>query len=652
MSTDLLQALLRVGNLFLSSANVIVAFSLLAYVASHNLRSPVARAFCALITFVLIVFAGDVILANVDTLESATFWLRLQWLGIAFVPAAYLHLSDALLRTTGASSPWRRAAVGAVYLLGTAFFLLAAFTDLLVCDGVQRGIVFHFRGGRLIWAFAAYYFTVTLSGVVNISRARSRCLTSTSRRRMGYLALAFAAPGLGVFPYLLSTTMSQHLTVNLVLAVTLVGNMAVALMTIVIGYIVAYQGVHLPDRVIKHSMIHYLLRGPLVAAIMLVLVLMLPSGVERIVGIKRDTVLIFAIVLASVLLQVIIILAKPAIDRLVYRKDREEITWIQELDKRLLTSTDLEQILENVLVALCDLLQAHAGFIVTMKGDALHLRVFCGPREPALAFLRRTLPSDLVAWLQASRRGPALVESDLVVRNGHTLLPLRSRDGKTTLGILGIDKRLAPGSLSSLELETVESLVHRSETALDDMRLQQEVFAALRRLEPEIERHHRWGSTPRYAQAGALEGFETSPVLSPTFNAMVRDALSHYWGGPKLSKSPLLGLNVVRSALPSSDGVPAKALRAVLRRAIERLRPHSEPSLTASEWIVYNILDLRYLRGERVRDIAARLAMSESDFYRKQRVAIDELAKTLSAMEEESRRTALDLPNPATSGPS
>ncbi|MDI7274679.1 MAG: histidine kinase N-terminal 7TM domain-containing protein, partial [Anaerolineae bacterium] len=634
-----MSVLLRVGNLFLSSANVIVAFSLLAYIATHNLRSPVARAFCALLSFVLVVFAGDVILDSVDTLDAAAPWLRLQWLGIAFVPAAYLHLSDALLRTTGAFSRLRRALVGAGYALGAVGFILATFTDWVVCDGVQDGVIFQLRAGPLFWAFAVYYFAVTLSGLFNIRRARARCLTSTSRRRMAYLGVAFAAPGLGVFPYLLSATMSQHLSVDAVLAIALVGNMAVALMTIVMGYIVAYQGVLLPDRVIKHSLLHYLMRGPVVAAAMLVLVLVIPR-MERILGIQRDTVLIFAIVLVGVLSQVLIILAKPGIDRLVYRKDRAEITWIQELDKRLLTSSDLEQILENVLVALCDLLRVGAGFVVTMSGEELHLQVFCGPREPATAFLSRALPSELVTCLEGSRRGEHLVESDFALRNGYALLPLRSQDGRLTLGILGIENWAPPGTSTAAELEAVEGLVRRAELALDDMRLQQQVFAALRRMEPEIERLQRWGSTPRYVRSSQLEGLETSPLSSPNFTTMVKDALSHYWGGPKLSKSPLLRLRIVQKAMAASDRVPTKALRAVLRDAIERLRPSSQPSLTASEWVVYNILNLRYLRGERIRHVARSLAMSESDFYRKQRVAIEELAKTLAAMEEETRSQA------------
>jgi DNA-directed RNA polymerase specialized sigma subunit len=57
--------------------------------------------------------------------------------------------------------------------------------------------------------------------------------------------------------------------------------------------------------------------------------------------------------------------------------------------------------------------------------------------------------------------------------------------------------------------------------------------------------------------------------------------------------------------------------------------------MTTSEWILYNILEMKFIQGRRVRDIAGRLAMSESDLYRKQRVAIEEVAKTLADMEQQ-----------------
>ena len=44
---------------------------------------------------------------------------------------------------------------------------------------------------------------------------------------------------------------------------------------------------------------------------------------------------------------------------------------------------------------------------------------------------------------------------------------------------------------------------------------------------------------------------------------------------------------------------------------------------------------MRFIQGRRVREIADRLAMSESDLYRKQRVAIGHLARVLGEMEAE-----------------
>ncbi|NIV31203.1 MAG: hypothetical protein GWN58_17430, partial [Anaerolineae bacterium] len=121
----------------------------------------------------------------------------------------------------------------------------------------------------------------------------------------------------------------------------------------------------------------------------------------------------------------------------------------------------------------------------------------------------------------------------------------------------------------------------------------------------------------------------------PEFQQWVKDALSHYWGGPKLTESPLLGLRIVGETAREQGGNPVLALRTVLAQAIERIRPAGERKSTANEWILYNILDLKFIRGLRVRDVAGRLAMSESDLYRKQRVAISEVARALADLEQE-----------------
>ncbi len=628
-----LTSILAFANLILSSAIVIIAFSLLVYILTHNLRSAVARSFCALIAFVTIVYMGDVALPRIETLEAAIPWLRFQWLGIAFVPAAYLHFSDALLMTTNLTSSWRRRAVLASYLISALLFGLAVFTDLLVHDGRHLPQISHLAAGPLFWVFALYFLLTVGWGALNIRRARQRCLTSTSRRRMTYLAVAFAAPGLGVFPYLVAASMSPYSAPGLVLVLSLVGNVGVSLMIVVMAYSVAYFGVLTPDRVIKHSLIHYLLRGPFVATCVIIVMLTVPK-VERILGLPRDTVLIFAIVGLIVLLQIAINLAKPFIDRLIYRQDREEITWIQELDKRLLTTTDLKQFLENVLTAICELLRVNRGFVAVMAGGEPRLEAFCGP----LSSPRPDLSSaDLLALAQSSSNNGELDSGDFVVRDGYWLLPLRTESRESTLGILGVDARSSEMNLTEDELEVVRLLVAQAELALEDRHLQQGVFVALRQIIPQIERIQRWRGTVRYRGSPGLETIEEGPLYGPDFQQWVRDALSHYWGGPKLTSSPLLNLRIVRRALEEHDGNPVKALRSVLGRAIEALKPDGKRQMTTAGWILYNILELKFIQGLRVRDIAMRLAISESDLYRKQRVAIEEVAKTIADMEQGAR---------------
>src|SRR5512135_2234742 len=127
--------ILAFGNLILSSAIVITDFSLLGYMLAHNLRSEVAQAFSVLLACVLLVFAVDILVPRVENYGATVMWLRVQWIGIALVPAGYLHFSDAVLRTTHSYSAHRRLAVIGSYVFSSLLIVLALFTDLLVTSG-------------------------------------------------------------------------------------------------------------------------------------------------------------------------------------------------------------------------------------------------------------------------------------------------------------------------------------------------------------------------------------------------------------------------------------------------------------------------------------------------------------------------------------
>lgn len=643
VDSNTITSALALGDLIVSSANVIISFSLLVYILTRNFRSAVARAFVALLTFMLLVYVGDVIVGNLVMPGQTLVWLRLQWFGIAFVPAAYLQFSDALLRTTGSNARYRRHGVWVAYAVALTFCLLAVFTDLVVRDGVATQWVAHLATGPLFWAFVLYFAIITLLGWRSITQARRRCLTSTSRRRMTYLSLASVAPALGVFPYilLLMTTTPQTIAPNWLYLFSLLGNACVAAMTIVMGYAVAYHGVFTPDRIVKHNMIHYLLRGPIVGIAVIALMLIIPR-VESILGLPRDTVLIFTVIVGLVTFQLLVNIGKPYIDRLIYRKDRAELAWIQTLDERLFTSTDLEQLLENILTTLCDMMRVRSGFVVVMEDHTLRIRVFCGSRQQAEAFLDDLDLSDL-SHLFARNNGDGNhdwpSEQDALVRHGgYWLLPLYSLDRQSTLGFMGIEAQLSQPLLGPTETQTIANLVHQAERALEDTHLQQEIFNTLRRLEPEILALQRLRVTQRYAQPGRLSTLESSPVDSPDLEKWVKDALGDLWGGPNLLSSPLLQFNIVQAALLENDGVPAKALRAVLQQAIERQRPPGQRKSAAAEWLIYNLLDLRFVQGIKTKEVARRLAVSESDFFRKQRVAIAALAQTLAEMERGTSR--------------
>ncbi|MEA3459731.1 MAG: hypothetical protein U9R11_03500, partial [Chloroflexota bacterium] len=370
------------------------------------------------------------------------------------------------------------------------------------------------------------------------------------------------------------------------------------------------------------------------------LILAIPER-DLILGLPRNMALIFAVVSLIVILQILINLAKPFIDRLIYRDDREEIIWIQELDRRLLTTTDLKQFLESLLTAICDLLRVRQAFVGVMAGGELRVEAFCGRLSIARAFLASCNTFRLTRSLANGENEitAGLQNSDFVVHEGYWLLPLRTKAGDVTLGILGVEARCAEPDLTEEERESLTTLVSRAEAALEDRHLQQGIFNALKRIIPEIEHIQRWRGTVRYADSPPLQIIEDSPIYAPDFYQMVKDALSHYWGGPKLTKSPLLQLKVVEKALKDNGGNPVKALRSILRRALEALKPEGKRSMTRAEWILYNILDLKFLQGRQAREVATRLAMSESDLYRKQRMAVGEVANVIAEMERQSNRS-------------
>src|SRR5687768_18535766 len=136
---DGLLAGLQTINNILTAGIAITAFSLFLYALTFNLRDRVARSFAIILLSVVVVFTSEAVQSSVQSPELIDLFLRLQWIGIIFLPPAYLHLSDALLVTAGRPSRGRRRlAVRWVYVV-SAGFLIMLWAGLLVGDLIPDG---------------------------------------------------------------------------------------------------------------------------------------------------------------------------------------------------------------------------------------------------------------------------------------------------------------------------------------------------------------------------------------------------------------------------------------------------------------------------------------------------------------------------------
>ena len=598
------------------------AFALVLYLFFYNRRSKVARVFCGLLGCVIVVYLMDILLTNNAETKHADILLRIQWIGIAFTPPFYIEFVRTLrgLVFRDRLPSWIRPLS---LTLSAIITILAINTNLLVRQSTVSAGVSHLQPGSLFYPFAALFIFITGWGLRETLTARKRCFTRSARRRMAYLSIGFIAPALGVFPYLLVSGWPSQLP-DVVLPILLVlSNVAVAGMLILMAYSVAFFDALTPHRVIKYRMVRFLLRGPM-TAILALIVFGFGLTIEPVLGLGQFTLSLVVLAAAIILMQLVVELSKPLIDLALYREGAAEVTQVQELSQRLLTTADLKQFLENVLAAMCEQLRSSGGFLAILDNGKLRWEVWCDLHMSA----------EEIADLPLNQVISTNQQNSIIIWDGYWVLPIHGKSGSQLLGIAGMRMPKDETPLTEEQQLRLDQLLLQASAALADRQLQQIVFEAFSPLLPELQDIQRRGGLLRYSDDDVV-GFSLEE--SQELPQWVHDALAHYWGGPRLTENPLLELAVVKRAAQEFNGNVVKGLRAVLSTAIERLRPDGERKLTAPEWLLYNILEMKFLRGEKVRKVAMRLAVSESDFYRKQRVAIENLASILVEMEEEAQ---------------
>lgn len=631
---DLLLQTYKLANQILYAGNAITAFSLLLYALTFNLRDRVARTLTLLLGCIAIAYSVDVFAAISTSQSEIETLFRLQWIGISFVPAGYAHFSDALLAATGRPSRGKRRVIIILgYVLALGFSAMALFSDLLVGDLVVQNGAYYLSPGPLIPIFLFVYLLCILFTSINLYRAYLRCLTTVSQRRMRYLMIGSLAPFLATFPFLTLTDGGLAGSPLLFWFSLTLLNILVAILIVLMTYSVAYFGVSVPDRIVKSRLFQWILRGPVVASSVLAVTVFV-NRITLLLGFENSRAVLFSMVLTLLILQFVITLVRPSLERrLFYGEDREDVIRLQLLEDRLLTTGDLKQFLESSLNATCDLTNSESAFIAVIGSEGLELEVAVGPHDP----------------LRGSEELPTLLTSNSSVEisqlgefhrwDQYWVRPLQSSETPEVIGLIGIRNDTDSLELEDFEVQELYTVWERISVALTDRILQREIFGTVDLLMSDVEAIQRIRAAARYGGTDVLiapiEGVHSEADLSE----LVRQALGHYWGGPRLMNSPLLRLQIVRENMDHQGGNPVNALREILRKAIERVRPEGERRFTA-DWMLYNILEMKFLEGRKVRDVAMRLAMSEADLYRKQRVAIEAVAREVVEMEREAMERA------------
>ena len=620
-------------NEIITAGIAITAFALLLYSLAFNLKNNVAVSFALVMACIVIINSADAIASNSARPDMIEFLLWLQWCGIIWLPAAMSRFSKALLSTTGI--PYRRRFYFLTFFVSVFFTLLLLTGFLLGEISINNAPAPHFTPNIWNILFVFYYSVTIIISLNNIYRAQRRARTRTTRRRISYLLISSFAVGIGSFPYLLYGFQIATTYPSLFWLTALAFNIFTGIFIVFMAYSVAFFGVTQPDRVVKNRLAHWLLQGPIVAIFTLIIVTIVRRTGETF-GTPYSAFVPISMVFSVLLFEYLITLYGRKIEhRLFYEGNHKDVILLETLQERLFTEADLQQLLETTLASIRDLTRANFAFVAigSDKDAKPNIIAQSGQLEEHHGdwFL-----TDIADYFRQNKTQHIELER-------YTLIPLHSTSpfqseseeadaGKSELiGWLGIEG-FNIDDLPEEQAENFSFLEERILISLENHLAQVNVFSALKALSPDLERLQRLRAQARFSPMEANDEEETVQSEISEVAKWVKNALTHFWGGPKLTNNPLNEFKIVAQGVTAEENSSANSLRNILREGIQQMKPEGTQQYT-NEWLLYNILEMKYLRGMKVREIANQLSLSEADFYRKQRVAIDELARIILMME-------------------
>ncbi len=632
---DFLRTLLDSINETLAAVIVIVAASLLLYNLSRNLNNRIARTSAYMLGCLTVAYASDVLIALEPMLGTWESLLRVQWIGLAFIPAATFHLSDALLATTGLPSRGRRRrAVRVLYVTGSIFLLLVVFTDTVISTlTLDNAVSIRAEPGFVV--YGVYFVIANGVALMNVWRARQRCLTRSTQRRMSYLLLTLLMPSIGIFPYSVLLMPGDEFSVFALFLVN-IANVTVILTLLLLSYPLSFFGSRYPDRVVKAELLRFMLVGPATGALALAVIVFTEPATE-IVGVIGRDFMPFAVVSVILLWQWGVDVALPHLEKwLIYKQeDDEQLNKLQHLSDRLLTRSDLLQLLEATLEATCDYLRVERAFVAVLADTTPELVQSVGRVHLA----EETLSDGINTLLSHTHINEPY---DLRRLAGYWTVPLYSgritngEGNRALIGMMGVEALSEDLELEAEARDMLRVFTRRVARTLDDMLLQSEVYAALEGLLPQMTVTRSRAAEVEYRPG--YDGYTRMPSLPEREQVVeqVHAALRHWWGGPGLNSSRLLELQSVQPYIEDDDSGVVKGLRDYLLEIIEAQRPDGERDYRSPEWLFYNILTLRFIDSKKARDTARRLYISEANLYRKQNAAIEMIAEAILDRERDS----------------
>jgi hypothetical protein len=621
-----LSLVLETLNQILYAAVAITAIALLMYTSGFNLRDRIVQTFALILLCVVMIYTGETVAAVSNKPEYIQLWLQLKWIGLMMLPAVYLHFSDALLTVSGRPSRGRRTTfVWVTYLITGAAAILIFFGVTIGELVPDKTPMFFLERNQITFFFGLFYLVVMAMVSYNLIRAMIRTATKTGLRRMIYLLAGAAAIAFSSIIFLFhgNNWFANHPHWFWFLSI-LASSVAIFFM-VVMTYTVSFFGLLWTDRQIKSRLFRWLLRGPFTAAV----VLGLTTVARRYGELQGDSYIYFVPIVmvgGTLLLQYAINIFSPYIEKsFFWGDDRDDLVTIQSLQDRMLTNRDLIQFLETTAALISDRLPVSGGFIALLEGEKVTRSVSTGDQKAIENYL---VDENFIKEAQEN-----LVDQDgLIEWQGLFLVPLEYRFEDGTSKLLGLGG-FVKNNLREIEeddREAVLQLAERATLAIKDHNIQKQVIESLSALQTEVDYLQNIRAASSF-NVDKLTNIE-QPELPEGMSTWVKDALTHYWGGPKLTNNPLMQLKVVEAESENLDGNRTNALRAVLTEAIEMIKPSGERKFT-SEWLLYNILELKFLQGKKVREVARKLAVSEADLYRKQKIAIESVAQKIADIE-------------------